>query len=169
MENDTIENPEETQKPQESLSVTSLLKKDTSDMCAQVEYQYGIFFHLKFTARNDLMRMMKESTIMRYNPSTKTREPSLDGDKLIRKYCAAAVEGWHGMTPRNLSRLIPMKNVPEEQLDVEIQFSQDQLVELVKNSAEIDTFLQQTATDVNYFNADLEQELKNSKASQNGN
>jgi hypothetical protein len=82
------------------------------------------------------------------------------------KFCARAVEGWSGMTPRSLSRLVPIQNVPENMMDSEIPFSQEQLIKLVKNSAEIDAFLQQTATDVNFFNESLEDELKNSVASQ---
>lgn len=167
-EHDEVVAPVEAAAP---LSIKGILMKDTSSLQADVEFQYGIVFGLNYLARETLQKLARECTVYKYNPQTKVREPQLDSSKLIGRFCSIAVFSWKGMTPRALSRLLPIdfSKITEKQKDEEIAFSQEQLCAIVQASSEIDVFLQNTTTDINFFNTNLEHELGNSFASQSGN
>jgi hypothetical protein len=151
------------------LSLGGVLAKTVAPS-AWVEYREGIFFHLRFVPKSRFRSLADDCTEHRYNAQTKVREPKLDSARFLSKFLKESVLGWRGVTLQSLSRIveIDLSSYSEEELKQEIVFSVDELVKLFDMVYDIDQFVQSAVTDIKTFRPALEDELKNSKPSQNG-
>lgn len=151
----------EAAKPSGPILLESIFNKDR--LTAKVEYKDGIIFDLNFVSRALFQKLTKESTVKKYDPETRNRVAQVDTDKLFVAFCAHAVTGWSGMTVRKAANIVPLKTtgLTAAQLDQEVPFSQEQLVFLIKNSAELESFLNENATQLSVFNDSQDDEVKN--------
>ena len=135
------------------------------ELTAWVEHQDGTRFQVVFLNRPRLKKLMLNSQVMQFNG--KERVSVVDNDKLANAFCAAAVRGWEGITPRTVSNLIPydLKGLTPEELDKPVEFSQANMVIVFQNARDLDTFLMDAATDIRTFKPELEAELGNSESS----
>jgi hypothetical protein len=153
------------------MKLKDLIRKDTDTLTATVEYRHGLKLKLRYVSRAELVRISRESTILKYDEKVKGRVPSLDGVKFAGLFCAAAVVGWEGATPETLASMMPLdlSTLTKEQRGAEIEFSVEQLQFLLENTFELETFIQDAALDVRTFNPLKEEEEKNLQPSQSGN
>lgn len=149
------------------MKIKDIILKDTSNLTTRVEFRDGIIFKLRYVPRADLNKISRSCIIHKYNAETKQREPQLDPKRFANEFCARAVVGWEGITVKSLSKLIAIdqNNLTEAQRNETIEFSHENLVELVTASYDLDNFLQESACDIGLFNIEKEGEEKNSKAS----
>lgn len=152
------------------VNLASIIRQDVENLM-WVEFQYGIFFQLKYLNRQTLQKLSKQATIMKYDSSVKARVPQLDADAVTEGFFKIAVKGWRGVTPRSLSKIVPiaLESLTDAQKDEEIPFSQQSLLAITKEAYELDQFLQNAATDISTFDPDKEPSEKNSEASPLGN
>lgn len=130
---------------------------------AEVPYREGLSFKLTYLSKPDLQRMMKGCVKMEHNPRTKQREPRIDNDDFMDKFCRRCVKGWTGATLRVISAIamLDKSKITTEDLDKPVPFNHENLLFLLKNSYDVDEFLQNSATDVKVFNPNWEDEVKN--------
>jgi hypothetical protein len=151
------------------VNVKDIIKQEPK-LTAWVEYQNGVAFQVNYINRQALLGISRKSTALVYDKDLKARVPRLDPDRTLKEFLAVGVSGWRGVTPRTLAGiiLIDMEKVPEVERDTEIPFSQESLFAVVHDAYELDTMLQNAATDLRTFNPDKEAEEKNSVTSQSG-
>jgi hypothetical protein len=144
----------------------------TKDQEAQVEYQGGLIFTLRYISRARLQSLAKSCTIMRFDPKSRGRVPETNPTKFTEEFCKLAVAGWTGVTPRSLAAsgvvLLDLSSLTEAEKDTPVPFTHENLIELVKNAYELDQFLQDSACDSRVFNPTKEEEEGNSESSQSG-
>jgi hypothetical protein len=148
------------------MKISDLMIKE--EMLAWVEFREGMQFQLRYISRSDLTRLAENCKTWKFSHDHKTKAQQLDHEEFTKKFCARAIVGWKGVTPRSLANTIPidLTKFTEEQLDAPIDFEQENLVSLIKGAYQLDDFLQDCATDIKVFRPELEDQLKNSKPSQ---
>lgn len=150
------------------MKIQSLIKKDTSALRTQVEYKAGIVFTLAYVSREALTALSQKCIVFKYDPKTKVREQTVDGKKFSQAFAGAAVVGWSNVTPRSLSHIVPLEAVAESDMDTEITFSVEGLLDLIAAAYELDVFLQESAVNAELFRPQHEEELGNSETSPSG-
>lgn len=153
-----------------TVSLKDVLKTHLSNPTAWVEFREGISFKLKFMPKARWRAIADDCTEFRYNPMTKNREPKLDTDAFLKKFLREAVLDWKGATLKALSLLtdIEVSAYTKEQLNAELDFDASQLAEIVDRCPDLDTFINSSVLDIKTFRPLLDEELKNSEASQSG-
>jgi len=149
-----------------AVNISELIKKSstsTKSLEAWVEFKSGIEFQICFVPRAVFKKMADSCTVFKLNPKTQVREATPDTDRLMAQFAARAVKGWRNLTPRTLVTILPFEldQVAPENLDDEIEFSQELLKQIMDLAYDFDRFLQEICMDPQYFNAAHGEELKN--------
>jgi hypothetical protein len=144
-----------------SINLDSLIAKDNLE--AVVEFRNGLKFKVRFVTKVALNNLAKSCTTYKWDQRAKSRVPQLSVDAFVEQFCALAVKDWEGATLKVLQTLAPIstKGMSEEQVNSSLPFSQANLVTLMKNSTDLDEFLQNVCTDINVFGISLIDEIKN--------
>ena len=158
--NDTSATPAPATAP--AISMASLLKK-TDVPSVWVEYKEGISFQLSFVPKARFKEMVDKCTEMVYSPAIKARQPQLNGKKFFESFLQVAVKDWKGVTPDSISRIAPINvaGLSPEQLQQVMPYSQAALMDMIEIAYELDTFIQNTAMDLNVFRPSHADEVKN--------
>lgn len=150
-----------------NLKKLALTEDDLSKRLTGVEFK-GIKFLIRYISRATLSALAEQFRVAAFDQKTGQRHITLDGDKFIPALAAAMVKNWEGATPENLSLLYPLNLdalTPEERKQ-ELEFNQENLLEVMKNANGLDEFLQTCATDAGLFRAPAAESLeKNSSPS----
>jgi len=144
--------------------VKASVKNSTeTELARDVEFKHGIFVRLRHIKKAEFRSLVDEATSLKYNTQTKQREPVTDSTRLSREFVLRAVKGWKGMTPKTLSKLVPidLTQYTEEELKEEIPFSVDLLQDISTNSLDLDSFVQEMAMNIDTFQPGREGETKN--------
>lgn len=154
----------------QKIDLNKVVITESDSLVANVPYREGIVFKLKYISRAKLSRIGKSCTRLIYDETQKARVSQVDPDKLVEQFCAQSVCGWSGVTLRSLSRIVDLdiSQCDPTTVDSEIDFSQDQLLPVVRAAYGLDAFLQESACDIKVFRPDLEAELGNLRGSQTG-
>lgn len=133
------------------------------DMDTTITFKDGLSFKLRYITKANLQRLVKLCVTQVYDDKVKGRREKLDNDKFVELFCREAVLGWEGATLRILSGLAPIdtSTFTEEQLDMPLEFSQENLIYVMRNSFDLDEFLQAAACDIKFFSVKREEEIKN--------
>lgn len=117
-----------------------------------IEYPRFNKFKLKmrYIPRDELTSIRERSTKIGFNRATRAREDVVDTDKFMDEYIQKAISGWEGLTYNIVSTLVPIE-VDNSKLEVEIPYSHEDAMWLVKNSSEFDTFISETMANVEAF------------------
>jgi hypothetical protein len=152
------------------MKLSDYIINESDNLTATVEYKEGIRFIIRYVSRSSLMRLSRDCLTWKYDEKAKGRTQQLDNDRFAESFCRRCVVGWSGVTPHTLSKLIPLdlSKIDAAQRDEPLDFDFANLLVLVKNAYELDSFLQDTAVDIKVFRPDLEHELGNSNTSQSG-
>jgi hypothetical protein len=154
------------------IRLNDIIKGDADHLTLWAEFLHGISLKIRYVPRHKLQMLMQ--TCMKLQTTKEkgriVREKVLDPEAFTRQFCALAVVDWKGITPKTVSKIVPtsIEGLTPEQLQTEIPFSLEDLVPLVKNSMDLDNFIQETAMDVGLFTSDKEEVEGNSVSSQSG-
>lgn len=101
-----------------------------------------------FLSRETLSSIRKKATKTSY----KNRQPveELDDNLFLQLYVNACVKGWKGLKLPYLDQLAPV-DLTGQDMEAELEFSQDNALFLMKNSANFDSFVSETVTDLSAF------------------
>lgn len=131
-----------------NLSLKSLLVPSKS---VEVEFpgMSGFKINLAFLSRETLVNIRKKSTKTTY----KNRQPVEEtDDKLFLKlYVDAAIKGWTGLKLSYLDQLAPI-DLKGQDPDDELPYDQDNALFLMQASANFDSFVSETVTELANFN-----------------
>lgn len=130
-----------------NISLKSLLVPSKT---IEVEYpgMPGFLISVCFLSRETLQSIRKKST----KTTFKNRQPQeeLNDELFLELYVKASIKGWKGLTFKYLEQLAPVE-LGGEDLDSELDYSEENALYLMKASANFDAFISEQVTDLGNF------------------
>lgn len=129
--------------------IGSMIAKETTTW---VEFPgiEGFEVNLRFLTREDLMKIRSASLTFKFNKRTRQREEEIDNDKFLEKYAARAIAGWKGLKVKHLPELLPV-DITGADINENIEYSEEEALELLKNSSVFDQFITDALNDFEQF------------------
>jgi hypothetical protein len=88
--------------------------------------------------------------VYKFNKRTRQREEEVDNDKFVEAYAERVIKGWKGLKIKHLPKLLPA-DISSLNPEDEIVYSQEEALELLKNSSIFDQFITDTVNDLEAF------------------
>ena len=130
-----------------ALSLKSLL---VPSKAVEVDYPgfNGFKINVVFLSRETLVGIRKKAT----KTSFKNRQPveELDDKLFLQLYVKACIKGWSGFKLSFLEQLAPV-DLEGQDMDSELPYDQDNALFLMQSSANFDSFISETVTELSNF------------------
>lgn len=130
-----------------NISLKTLLVPSKS---LEVEYPGLPDFKIQvaFLSRETLQTIRKKAT----KTSFKNRQPieELNDELFLELYVKASIKGWSGLKLSYLEQLAPV-DLSGQDPDAELEYSEENALYLMKNSANFDSFISEQVTDLGNF------------------
>lgn len=147
----------------------SLINKvKSTEKVIEVEYPdiKGFKIKLNYLGRDSIARIRDESSETKYNTKTRRTEETTNDEKFLEGYSKAIIKGWSGLKMKDLSKLIPVDLSMIDNPNEDVPFSDEEALELIRESTVFDQFISSVISDVERFNEEKkETTIKNSKGS----
>ena len=101
-------------------------------------------------SRKELVALRKKCTQNKFNRKTRAFEESLDDDKFVKEFSMATVKGWKGLKLEYLEDLL-LVDLAGQDPQKELDFSEENALQLVENSTEFDNWLNEVVFDLDNF------------------
>lgn len=130
-----------------TLSLKALLVPSKT---VEVEYpgMPGFKVSLSFLSRETLVNIRKKATKTTFKNRQTTEE--VNDEAFLKLYVEQAIKGWKGLKLSYLEQLCPV-DVSGEDLEAELEYSDENALFLMKNSSNFDGFVSDTVTDLGNF------------------
>ena len=134
---------------QEAVSLSALM---TPSKTVQIDFPgyEGFRVLVCYLAREELVKLRKKCMITKFNKRTHQPEEELNEDKFLVEYSTAVIRGWTGFKYSYLEELL-LVDVSSFDPDDELPYTQDNAETLMKNSNGFDTWLTETASELENF------------------
>jgi len=143
--NDTVK-----QETPKAVSLKSLMTPTKT-----VEFEYpgcaGFKVKLCYLAREELMRLRTRCVSQVFNKKTRGYEEQLDDDKFLSEYTKAVVKGWKGFQLGFAKNMLLLGDLTSEQETQELDYSQENVEVLMKNSGDFDTWVTEQVGELENF------------------
>ena len=138
--------------------IKNLIAKETTSWVEFPDIE-GFEIELVYLNREDLMKIRNRSLTFKFNKRTRQREEEIDNDKFLEEYSREVIRGWKGLTIRELARILPIDTSGAE-MEKEVPYSEDDALELLKNSTIFDQFVTDCMNDFEMFERDAADEAE---------
>jgi len=101
-------------------------------------------------SRKELTGMRKKCTTTKFNRKSRAAEEVLDEDKFVIEFARSSIKAWKGLTLAHLETLI-LVDTEGQDLDQEVEYSEENAEILVSQSSEFDTWLNEVVFDLDNF------------------
>ena len=106
--------------------------------------------NLKYLTREDLMKIRNSSLTYKFNKRTRQREEEVENDRFLENYAEKAIVGWKGLKVKHMPALMPV-DISGMDVDDDIEYSNEDAIELLKNSTVFDQFITDAMNDFEQF------------------
>jgi len=106
----------------------------------------NFYVSLSYLSREKLLKVRNRAMVVKFNKRSRQREEEIDNDKFLEEYAREVVKGWRGLTLRELSRILPVETAGQD-LTKEIPYSEEDALELLRNSTIFDQFVTDSMND----------------------
>ena len=131
-----------------TLNLQSLL---VPSKVTEVEYPglAGFKIQVSFLSREELVKIRKKATKTAY----KHRQPveELNEELFLSLYVENTIKGWSGLKLSYLTQLAPVDLSAIKDQEQELAYTQANALSLMKSSADFDSFISETVTDLENF------------------
>ena len=110
----------------------------------------GFSVNLNYLNREDLMKVRNSSLTYKFNKRTREREEEVDNDGFLENYAEKAIIGWKGLKVKHMPALMPV-DISGMDVDDDIEYSNEDAIELLKNSTVFDQFITDAMNDFEQF------------------
>ena len=110
----------------------------------------GFEVNLKYLTREDLMKIRNASLTYKFNKRTRQREEEVENDRFLENYAEKAILGWKGLKVKHMPALMPV-DISGMDANENIEYSNEDAAELLKNSTVFDQFITDTMNDFEQF------------------
>jgi hypothetical protein len=134
-----------------------------NEKVVEVEFPDSDNFYVSLTYlnREKLTKIRNRSLTIKFNKRSRQREEEVDNEKFLEEYAREVVRGWRGLTIRELARLMPIETAGAN-LDQEVPYSEEDALELLRNSTIFDQFVTDCQNDFEVFEKDkTDSQVKN--------
>ena len=104
-------------------------------------------------SRKELNGIRKRCTTSKFDRKTRQINETLDEDKFVTEFSKAVIKDWKGLTIANLETLI-LIDTNNQDVEKEIEYSEENAEVLVTNSSEFDTWLNEVVFDLENFRSE---------------
>lgn len=135
----------------------------TGDKTIDVDFPdiEGFVVKVSYIPREDLLKIRNQALVYKFNKRTRQREEEVDNDKFIEAYCERVIKGWRGLKIKHLPKLLPV-DIASTNAEDEVPYSQEEALDLLKNSSIFDQFITDIVNDLEAFSVSKkETERKN--------
>jgi hypothetical protein len=120
-----------------------------------VEFEYpgcdGFNVSLCYLAREELMKLRNRCTKQVFNRKTRSYEEQMDDDRFLVEYTKGVIKGWSGFKIRFAKNMLLLGDLTPEQEQQELEFTQENIEVLMKNSNDFDTWVTEMVGDLENF------------------
>jgi len=134
-----------------------------NEKVVEVEFPDSDNFYVSLTYlnREKLTKIRNRSLTIKFNKRSRQREEEVDNEKFLEEYAREVVRGWRGLTIRELARLMPIETAGAN-LDQEVPYSEEDALELLRNSTIFYQFVTDCQNDFEVFEKDkTDSQVKN--------
>ena len=110
----------------------------------------GFEISLQYLTRDDLMKIRNASLTYKFNKRTRQREEEIDNEKFLESYAQKAIRDWRGLKMKHLPILLPV-DISGDDPNEDVDYSEEDAIELLKNSTIFDQFITDTMNDFEQF------------------
>ena len=126
----------------------SELVVDTKTVWVPFDGVPGFEVELNYIPRTEMTRLIKDCQVSKLNRKTRQVEMELDEEKFLKRFVDKAINDWKGLNSSNVGEFLPVDSTENE---VEIEFSQESAILLVKESQEFDDWINSKITEIDTF------------------
>lgn len=121
----------------------------------EVEFEFPGFegFNVKLAhlTRDEMLKLRKKATSTKFNKRSHQPEEEVDSDLFQDLYIKSIVKGWSGLKYKYLNRLLPVDLSQIDDVELELEYTHDNAVSLMKNSPNFDGFVTDMVGDLENF------------------
>ena len=110
----------------------------------------GFTVDLTYLAREELIKLRKRCLKTKWDKKTHQPLEELDDEKFLVEYTKAVLKGWSGLKYRYLEELL-LVDIGDLDPDDELPFTQENAELLMKNATSFDTWVTETAGELENF------------------
>jgi len=110
----------------------------------------GFSVNLKYLTREDLTKIRNASLTYKFNKRTRQREEEVENDRFLENYAEKAIVGWKGLKVKHMPALMPV-DITGMDAEENIDYSNEDAIELLKNSTVFDQFVTDAMNDFEQF------------------
>ena len=110
----------------------------------------GFEVELANLSRKELTNLRKRCTVNKFNRKTRQFEDELNDEKFVIEFSKATVKNWKGLKLGYLEDLL-LVDLKGQDKDKELEYSEENAVQLVENSSEFDNWLNEVVFDLEHF------------------
>jgi len=129
--------------------IKNLIAKETTSWVEFPDID-GFEVNLRYLTREDLMKIRNQALTFKFNKRTRQREEEIDNDKFLEAYAEKAIVGWRVLKVKHLPVLLPV-DISGMDANDEMEYSEDDAIELLKNSTIFDQFITDCMNDFEQF------------------
>ena len=129
--------------------IKNMIAKESSTWVIFPEIE-GFEVNLRFLTREDLLKIRTASLVFKFNKRTRQREEEVDSAKFLEAYAEKAIAEWRGLKVKHLPLLLPV-DISSMDPEENIEYSEEEALELLKNSTIFDQFVTDTMNDFEQF------------------
>lgn len=111
----------------------------------------GFEVKLAHLSREELTKIRNAATRISFNPKSRQKEETVDSDIFVKEFVKAAVLDWRGFTLEKATKLLPLEIPEDVDFNTEVEFSQENALDLAKNSPVFDGWLNDVIFDLEAF------------------
>ena len=101
-------------------------------------------------SRKELMALRKRCITTKFSRTTKQPEEELDSEKFVREFTRATIKDWKGLKVKYLEEFILVDLTGKDREEL-LPYTEDSAEALVSNSADFDTWLNETVFNLDNF------------------
>jgi len=101
-------------------------------------------------SRKELTNIRKNCTVQKFDRKTRQIQETLDEDKFVEEFARGVVKSWRGLTLEHLETLI-LIDMGDEDPSSNVEYTDENAQQLVANSNEFDTWLNEVVFDLENF------------------
>lgn len=131
-----------------TVSLTNLLVP-SKEVTVEYPGMPGFEVKLKFLSRELLQKLRKQSTKITFKKHNPVEE--LDDEAFLDLYVKETVIGWTGLKLKYLEKLAPIDLGGVENKEIELPFSEEEAIMLMRNSTDFDNFVSEKVQDLGNF------------------
>lgn len=129
----------------------SALIVDTKNTWVEYPGIEGFEVLVAIQSRKQLNKLVKDCTVSKMDRATKRIVETVDTDKWMEKYSKAIIQDWKGLRVKDLPELMIVDISKVEDVDQEVPYSPEYARMILENSAEFDTWVNATTSDIHNF------------------